>query len=216
MDSSCTTIAMKNSRPWVRKGWNDWQSFMLDTGLHNADVIALYDMNDVVNSLSSDEAASVGVECEHDADYGILNCICSFGTNPEHVSNMFDCTRPYAPFLAEMDAVILTTTRSSRSDSVSITTLPNTPSTCRVIHGDKGQAAALLGKPVVLFDDKEANIAQVCAAVCPSSGFVVRRGKKNTGMFRVDIQSPRILSNGRPLFGRFNLPYTKTMNRSEF
>jgi len=173
------TDITSSSRPWVKKGWHDWQNFMQDTGLHDAEVIGLYDMNDVVNTLSSDDAASVGVECEHGADYGILNCICSFGTNPEHISNMFDPTRPYAPFIAEMDAVILTTTRSSKRNTVSISKLPNTPNTCRVVHGDKGQAAALLRKPVVLFDDKEENVAQVCTAVDPSAGFVVRRGRKS-------------------------------------
>ena len=179
MASSYMTAVTSSSRPWVRSGWQDWQYFMRDTGLHDADVIALYDMHDVVDTLSSDDAASVGVECEHGADYGILNCICSFGTNPDHVSKMFDPTRPHAPFIAEMDAVILTTTRSSKSNSVSISTLPNTPSTCRVVHGDKGQAAALLGKPVVIFDDKEENVTQVCTAVHSSCGFVVRRGKKS-------------------------------------
>ena len=52
---------------------------------------------------------------------------------------------------------------------------------CIAIRGDKGQAAELLNKPSLLFDDKEDNIDLLRARSTPLNkldGVVVRMGKK--------------------------------------
>ena len=53
---------------------------------------------------------------------------------------------------------------------------------CAIIGmtGDKGQAASLLGKPAILFDDKEDNVLQVLQADTRNEGCVVRIGSRAT------------------------------------
>ena len=55
------------------------------------------------------------------------------------------------------------------------------PSTCIGVRGDKGQVAALIGKPCIMFDDQEDNIdllRERSTDRVPLEGFVMRRGRK--------------------------------------
>ena len=58
------------------------------------------------------------------------------------------------------------------------------------MSGDKGQAASLLGKPAILFDDKEENVCQVLQVDVRNAGCVVRVGTQAHRGVRRSILTP--------------------------
>ena len=80
--------------------------------------------------------------------------------------------------VAEMDGVIFTDDRVGQHDYVDVYRESWFPKNTIAVKGDKGQIAAVLNKPALLFDDKEENVALFERASPWQTGFVVKRGRK--------------------------------------
>jgi hypothetical protein len=130
-------------------------------------------MNDVINELGREAAISIGT----DLDYGPVDfVVCSYGRG--HVDDTMKKSAPSAPFVHSAAGHIFTDHREHWHDRVDVRRDPFEPLTTIHIRGDKGDAAALLGCPVLLFDDKERNLDQVVAkGVRGSDGVLVRQGR---------------------------------------
>ena len=136
----------------------------------------MLDHNGVINTLSEDEAVDTGVELDH-LD-GTVILMCSYGY--EHRQRSLDPGNDYYPLVAECAGYIFTDYRAGFHGSVDVYRDPWMPPNCIGIRGDKGQAADLLMKPVLLFDDKEENIDRMrlrSRDSTPLGGILVRRGR---------------------------------------
>ena len=160
----------------VREGHNVLQEWISVTCVDHCDVraIAIFDKHDVVDTLGHQESVNTIVDLDHIP--GLCTLICSFGHRFRRKTFWADNT--YAPFIQGVDGVIFTDVRKNGCREVRIYREQWMHPRIICVDGDKGQVAALLGRPVVLFDDKEDNAQQVIAAGCKNKGVVVRRGRK--------------------------------------
>ena len=140
-------------------------------------VVALFDQHDVVDTMSFEEACDTGIALDYMEQ--VTSYICSFGK--KYRQETFHQNMSWSPMVNECAGYIFTDYREGRHPSVDVYReswmLPN----CIGIRGDKGQAAKLLNRPVILFDDKEENIEKLrqrSSATIPLDGVLVRRGRK--------------------------------------
>ena len=106
--------------------------------------------------------------------------MCSYGH--EHRQRSLDPRNGYYPLVAECDGYIFTDHRAGFYGNVDVYRDPWMPLNCIGVRGDKGQAADLLKKPVLLFDDGEENIDRMrirSRDSTPLNGILVRRGRKS-------------------------------------
>ena len=171
-----TRTTIRNSSP----DCNVWRTFCQMTGLSHPDShsVVMLDHGGVINTVSADEACDTGVERDH-LD-GTVTLMCSYGYG--HRQESLDPTNDYYPLVAECAGYIFTDYRTGFHESVDVYRDPWMPLNCIGIRGDKGQAADLLKKPVLLFDDKEENIDRMrirSRDSTPLSGILVRRGRNS-------------------------------------
>ena len=164
----------------IRSGHKVWNEFLQATGINVANTVALFDKHDVIDTLNREEAIESGCDLEHGV--GVRNLVCSYGTC--HRKETFDKNKVWYPFVNEMDGFIFTDQRKAEGryyNQINIYREDWMGITCIGVKGDKGQVAELIGKPVVLFDDKEENIRLLrdrSTAHTVMDGVVVRRGNK--------------------------------------
>ena len=156
-----------------------WNEFLHTTQSSRSSITAaaLFDHHHVVDTLSHLEACTVGVELDHNPV--VVSYLCSFGR--EHRQRAFFEDVPYRPMIAELDGFIFTDYRHGRGAYVDVYRERWMTPNCVGIRGDKGQVASLLGRPAILFDDKEENVRLLRARStqeCTLDGVVVRRGPK--------------------------------------
>ena len=100
---------------------------------------------------------------------------------------------PWAPLIHSCDGYVFVDWRTSWHPSVDVYQDDwmielarerfRHPFMCIGVRGDKGQVAALIGKPCIMFDDKEDNIdllRERSTDMVPLHGLVVRRGRKHS------------------------------------
>ena len=92
-----------------------------------------------------------GVALDHIDD--ICSLIVSFGRAHRHET--FRDDMDYMPMVNECEGYVFTDYRVSRHHSVDVYREQWMKTNCVAIRGDKGQVAALLGKPCLPFDIKE-------------------------------------------------------------
>ena len=163
----------------IRSGRGTWREFCEAINLdYDPDgVVALFDKHHVVDTLSFEEAVNTGVYMDHLE--GVTTLLCSYGKS--HRRETFDRDQPWSPMVNECDGHIFTDMREGHP-MVDVYREPWMSDTCVAIRGDKGQAAQLLGKPVLLFDDDVANIASVrrrSRPGCYMDGVLVQRGRRS-------------------------------------
>ena len=178
---------------FVRRGRDLWDDFLhateLDSNLVEAAVIL--DYHNVVDTMSFDEAADLGTQLDSIGSTQII--LCSYAKDNDRRTAVFNDTLLWAPLIHECDGYVFTDYPTSRHLSVDVYQDAwmidlarerfRDPSMCIGVRGDKGQVAALIGKPCILFDDQEDNIdllRERSTDRVPLDGFVVRRGRKHS------------------------------------
>ena len=173
----------------VRNGFCLWREFCESTNSHyySDGAVAMFDHHDVLDTLTWNESEQLGVALDHIEKVNTF--LCSFGRS--HRQEAFLEDAPWYPMVSECDGHIFTDYREGYHRTVDVYREPWMPSSCIAVSGDKGQVAQLFGKPVVLFDDKEANIDTLrrrSTLDCPLDGVVVRRGRKSRQSVRSGYQ----------------------------
>ena len=169
----------------VSSGRNILRQFCWDVGIDECASISLFDHHNVIDEMKENEAKKLGVDLDHLMDH--RSVLLSYGHM--HRRETFYQDRPYFPMVAEMDGYIFTDTTRGQTEKVAVYQhewMRNVCDDkgyeqCTIIGmtGDKGQAASLLGKPAILFDDKEDNVCQVLQADIRNKGCVVRIGSRS-------------------------------------
>jgi len=140
-------------------------------------VLTMWDKRDVVDTFSPSLAEDFGVWLDHADTHNIL---CSYGVG--WWRDAYDREKPYSDCLRELDGYIWTGERYTGYDPNILTVRrPKGMDHKGIIieNGDKGDVAALLGFPAIIFDDKEAVVDLISTkGPCGSRGAVVRRGCK--------------------------------------
>lgn len=172
----------RNHATTVSSGRRILQEFRRDTGIDECSSISLFDHHNVIDEMDVHTAVEVGVALDHLTDH--RSVLLSYGHM--HRLEAFASGRDCFPMVAEMDGYIFTDHRRRRSNVVEVYQHEWMKDVCDDkgyeqcaiigITGDKGQAASILGKPAILFDDKEENIDQVIRADNRNAGCVVRIG----------------------------------------
>ena len=161
--------------PWIQRGYPIWRNWYANIHATSTVAAAMFDYHETVDEFGREEAIESGVVLEH-MDM-VTKIICSYGFDKR--TQIMDKTLPHYPFVCEMDGAVFTDFRErNRKEYVNVYREHWMPWWCIAIEGDKGDVAALLRKPTLLFDDKEFNIGMVRRRAQNSGGFVVRRGKK--------------------------------------
>ena len=163
----------------LREGNSVWNEFLHTTQSLRSSITAaaLFDHHHVVDTFSHREACTVGVEL--DRNPAVVSYLCSLGR--EHRQRAFLEDVPYRPMIAELDGFIFTDDRHGKGAYVDVYRERWMTPNCVETRGDKGQVASLLGRPAILFDDKEENVRRLRARStqeCTLGGVVVRRGRK--------------------------------------
>ena len=166
----------------ISRGGGLFHRFCQEVGVNECDSISLFDHHNVIDELRRNTAIKVGLDMDHfDEQCSVL---LSYGHM--HRRNVFSRENDWYPMVAEMDGYIFTDVRRGQSERVEV--YQNSwmreichergyePNSIVGMTGDKGQAAYLLGRPVILFDDKEENVSQVLSASNFNAGCVVRIG----------------------------------------
>ena len=168
----------------VVHGLDTWEEWIQDCGLGSVKCVALFDHNDVVNTLSREEAIVTGFELDHlSGANGNMPCLlCSYGKF--HAHKPFLPTNPYLPFVEQLDGYVFTDVRSFTGNEVTVYREDHLPIDAIRITGDKACVSRLLNIPTVLFDDKEDAIAAHRMGHPQNQGFVVKRGRKRCHHYR--------------------------------
>jgi hypothetical protein len=175
----------RNSDPvHISDGEDILQQFFADTGFNECVSVSLFDHHNVVDLMSWDTAATVGIALSHLRSH--RSYLLSYGK--AHRRTVFHRDNEYNPMIEELDGYIFTDTFYNRSSTVTVYQDDwmrddyddNGHNQCTIIGvtGDKGQVARILNKPAILFDDREDNVDQVLQARHGNAGFVVRIGHK--------------------------------------
>ena len=160
----------------VRHGNEIWREFRSSTGLDsdNVKVAAMFDLHDVVNTMTFDEACDTGVDLEFIDE--VATFLCSKGKNGR--PNTFLRSNTFSPMINECDGHIFTDYTTGHHRNVDIYKEPWMPTRCIGVKGDKGQIASLMRKPVLLFDDRRlgdpaqtGNSFGSCTSVMSTLGF---------------------------------------------
>ena len=132
------------------------QQFCLESGITDSVSMTLFDHHNVVDEMSYDTAARVGVELSHLENHASI--LLSYGHR--HRKATFDETRACFPMIAELDGYIFTDFRCNWNASVHVyqddwmneAYHDNGRRQCAIIgvRGDKGQIAGLLSKTCTL------------------------------------------------------------------
>jgi len=160
--------------------------------LRSAVCLALFDHNDVVNTLSREEAVVAGIELDHlsGANDNMPCLLCSYGRAHSH--EVFLSTNAYLPFLEELDGYVFTDVRKFTGNEITVYREAQLPPDAIRITGDKGCVSHLFrGRhriptilfndiPTILFDDKEDAIDAHRRGHSQNEGFVVKRGRKRS------------------------------------
>ena len=177
----------------VRRGRQLWDDFLHATELdsHLVEAAVILDYHDVVDTMSFDEAADLGTQLDSIGSTQII--LCSYAKDNDRRTAVFNDTLLWAPLIHECDGYVFTDYPTSRHLSVDVYQDAwmidlarerfRDPSMCIGVRGDKGQVAALIGKPCIMFDDQEDNIdllRERSTDRVPLDGFVVRRGRKHS------------------------------------
>ena len=140
-------------------------------------VLTMWDKHDVVDTFSPSLAQDFGVWLNHVDSHNIL---CSYA--PRWWRDAYNPELPYYDFMTELDGYIWTRKRHSGYDPTILTFSRHRDMDHKGIildNGDKGDVAALLGFPAIIFDDKDKVVDLVSTkGPCGSRGVVVRRGPK--------------------------------------
>ena len=163
----------------IRRGKRIWEEFTHATYIdhESTQVVALFDQHDVVDTMTYDQAATVGVGIEHIDN--VVPLICSFGK--AHRKETFNEHAEWSPMVDECKGYVFTDYRDGFYRTVDVYKEDWMMDNCIGVKGDKGQVAALFGLPCVLFDDKEDNIRTLRKRSTPETpldGVVIRRGRK--------------------------------------
>ena len=161
----------------IVRGKHIWSEFYWAAGLSNANTVALLDKHWVVDTLCERNAIRTGIKLEFLP--GIRTVLLSYGR--DHRKATFKRDEPWYPLINNMHGYIFTDYRECWRNTVEVYRENWMGMNCIAIRGDKGQAAELLNKPSLLFDDKEDNIDLLRARSTPLNkldGVVVRMGKK--------------------------------------
>ena len=159
-------------------GYDIWEQWINDCDLGSVKCLALFDHNDVVNTLSREEAIVTGFELDHlSGANGNMPCLlCSYGM--AHAYKPFLATNPYLPFVELLDGYVFTDVRSFTGNEIEVYRDNNLPIDAIRITGDKACVSRLFDVPTVLFDDKEDAINAHRMGHPQNQGFVVKRGHK--------------------------------------
>ena len=178
---------------WIRSGHNLWIEFCTRIKLYEdinfydgKCVIALLDHNDVINTLNIPESENLATDfymCD-----GVIPLVCSKGVRYSHsnANPSLDHDEWFA-ISHQCRGYIFTDHNDKRPNGSSVTVCRDawmereSRVDCIRVNGNKGQVAALLGLPCILFDDKEGNVdllEQYTTEAVPLCGVVVRRGGK--------------------------------------
>ena len=162
----------------VVHGLDTWEEWIDDCGLGGVKCVALFDHNDVVNTLSREEAIVTGIDLDHlSGANGYMPCLlCSYGRF--HAHKPFLQTNPYLPFVEQLDGYVFTDVRRFTGSEVKVYRDDDLPIDAIRITGDKACVSRLLDVPTVLFDDKEDAIDAHRMGHPQNRGFVVKRGRK--------------------------------------
>ena len=140
-------------------------------------VLTMWDKHDVVDTFGPSLATDFGLWLEH-AD--MHNILCSYGTG--WWRDAYNRERPYWAFMEHLDGFIWTGEKHTGWQAPILTVRrPREMDDRGVIidNGDKGDVAALLGFPAIIFDDKPEVVDLISTkGPCGSRGAVVRRGRK--------------------------------------
>lgn len=172
------------------------QQFCDETGVTNSASVSLFDHHNVIDEMDWDTAKKVGVALDHLKDHASV--LLSYGHS--HRREAFLDDRPCYPMIAEMDGYIFTDVPQNSTNVVRVYQHDWMKNICNDrgyaqcaiigVSGDKGQAASLLGKPAILFDDKEENIRQVLQADERNAGCLVRVGSNASRPIRWSAFTP--------------------------
>ena len=163
----------------IRHGYDLWREFCECTGLniYPDGVVVFFDKHNVVDTMTFDEACDTGISLDHMEK--VTSFICSYGRNRREET--FSQCVPWCAMIAECDGHIFTDYRVGYRGFVDVYREDWMERTTIGVRGDKGQIAQLMGKAVLLFDDKEENIERLRIRSLNANyldGVVVRRGRK--------------------------------------
>ena len=162
-----------NAYTGIEGGNERWREWMHCIGATNAgtEVVAMFDKHHVVDTLSWEEAAHIGIEMDHMDD--VSSVICSYGRS--HWRETWNRESPWYPFVCQIDGAVFTLNRDNGRRWVNIESIPGCGPHVITFDGDKGQVAGLLPRPCFILDDKEENVALVQEKGYWSGGVVFAR-----------------------------------------
>jgi hypothetical protein len=142
-----------------------------------APAVALFDKHGVIDTLSEIEAQKLAIAMDHtNMPYGL----CSYA-GPERTWDTCHGSFPWSPFLASCDFLIFAREpfNSDPDGRVDVSPDRDLPDKAIRIRGDKGDAARLLGVPVVMFDDRGDQLENILQKASDhSEAWLVERGEQ--------------------------------------
>ena len=161
----------------IRNGGNIWREWLHVTGNTPSKTLICIDKHRAVDDFSVDEAVDVGAEFDHMDE--ICAFICSFskprGRGLAHRTNTFEEEAPWDQFIQQIGGVVFTDRPVSHDRYVEIYRSEWMGPRVIGFNGDKGQVAALMTRPTLIFDDKKENITLVRKRGVESDGILVKR-----------------------------------------
>lgn len=161
----------------IFRGQRIWDESCKAASIASANTVVLFDKHDVVDTLNNQQAIQAGEAIDYMP--GIRSVLLSYGRDNRKGS--FNPAERWRPYISCLDGYISTDYPDCWLNNVEAYGENWMPLHCIAIRGDKGQAAELLGKPALLFDDKEHNVDLVRSRSSHRNkldGVVVRMGRK--------------------------------------
>ena len=160
-----------------------WTSWGHQNILPDVHAVVAFDKHNVLDTISHEQASKMS--CLRTQ----RNALAVLSRGPEHWKQSFNINKEWH-LAARAADIYLYTEAIHHEGPVCVYQVDGMPSNAICIDGDKGDVAALLGLPVLLFDDRERNLDDIIKkGVAGCEGVLVRRGDASQREVRRDWRS---------------------------
>ena len=160
-----------------------WTSWGHQNILPDVHAVVAFDKHNVLDTISFEQASKMSCLSTQ------RNALAVLSRGPAHWKQSFNIKKEWH-LAAQAADIYLYTEAIHHEGPVCVYQVDGMPSNAICIDGDKGDVAALLGLPVLLFDDRERNLDDIIKkGVAGCEGVLVRRGDASQREVRRDWRS---------------------------